>query len=251
MLENMLVTQITPPGTVQVKEGTIYKKINRTDFGLSLCKEGQITYTMHGKKYISNRTNAVLLPQGGTYSLHGDVDGLFPLINFTCENLTLDEIIVFPLQNPQVCMKLCETMSNQFLYKSGYFKIQSTFYELLHEITSENKALPRRLNTITQYIEKNLSNPELSNTVLAKQISISEAYLRDLFLAHYNITPKQYILDLRVRKAKQMLVNTPYTVTAIAKECGFSSLYHFCRIFKKKTGMAPTEYAAKNKLDKI
>lgn len=198
---------------------------------------------------MSTPSTVVLLPKGGTYSLHGDREGLFPLINFDCENLHLDEIVVFPLQNPKTCLKLCDTMTNQFLYKSGYYKIQSTFYELLHEIIEEQKPLPNRLTKVTSYIEENLSDPLLSNTVLAKQINISESYLRDLFLAHYNITPKQYILNLRLSKAKKMLVNTPYTVTAISAECGFSSVYYFCRIFKNRFGMSPTEYGFKKRLD--
>ncbi len=42
-----------------------------------------------------------------------------------------------------------------------------------------------------------------------------------------------------------------YTVTAIAQECGFSSVYHFCRCFKQSTGKTPTQYALENKIYQI
>ncbi len=48
-----------------------------------------------------------------------------------------------------------------------------------------------------------------------------------------------------------MLVDTPFTVAAVAEECGFSSLYNFCRTFKNKTGMAPREYANINRIYQI
>ena len=75
--------------------------------------------------------------------------------------------------------------------------------------------------------------------------------MRKLFLSYYHITPKQYVLDIRIRKAKQLLCDTPFSVTAIAEECGFSSVYHFCRVFKEKTGFTPTEYANLNKIYQI
>lgn len=86
----------------------------------------------------------------------------------------------------------------------------------------------------------------LSNTALAKTLGISEVYFRKLFFKRYNISPKQYILDFRIQKAKQMLVETPYTVLSISESCGFSTPNHFCRTFKQHTGLTPTQYALQN-----
>ena len=71
---------------------------NRQSYGLSLCISGQITYTMNGENYISDQNKAVLLPKGGTYSLHGDKEGFFPVVNFKCENFNCDEIVVVSLE---------------------------------------------------------------------------------------------------------------------------------------------------------
>lgn len=224
---------------------------NRHSYGLSLCISGQITYTMNGKKYISNQSNAVILPQGGSYTLFGDKEGLFPVINFKCENLNCDEIIVFPLENPQACIQSFKVLTNLFLHNESSLKIYSAFYELLSKVFPANSPKNTPLDSVIQYIEENIQNPELSNTELASQIGISEVYLRKLFLAHYNITPRQHILDIRIRKAKQLLCDTPLTVATIAEKCGFSSVYHFCRMFKQRTGLTPTQYAANNKVYKI
>ncbi|MFQ9800805.1 MAG: helix-turn-helix domain-containing protein [Clostridia bacterium] len=53
------------------------------------------------------------------------------------------------------------------------------------------------------------------------------------------------------KRAKSLLTNGTHTITSISEECGFSSLYHFCRVFKDKTGMTPTEYAKAGKIFQI
>lgn len=249
--DKIIITDIATPGIVHSEKGRCMEMEKRLYYGLSLCLGGQITYTMNGKKYVSNQDSAVLLPQGGTYSLYGDKEGLFPLINFRCENYACDEIGVFALENPQACIKDFETIRNLMLYGGSRLKIYSVFYELLSKVFSLSASMHTPMHSAIQYIEKNISDPNLSNEEIAKKMGISEVYLRKLFATHQKTTPKQYILDMRIRKAKQLLVDTPFTITAIAEECGFSSLYHFCRVFKLRTGTTPSEYAAKNRIYKI
>lgn len=221
---------------------------NRATYGLSLCVGGQLTYTMRGKTYVSHPGNAVLLPQGGTYSIFGDKEGLFPLINFKCEQFPCDTIALLPLENPQRCIKLFETLKSLFLHEENHLNIYSTFYELLSNVSYTNPKKHNPLESVVQYIEENLTDPELSNDALAQKMGISEVYLRKLFVSHYTVTPRQYVLDVRIRHAKQLLCDTSYTVSTIAEKSGFSSVYHFCRTFKQRTGQTPTQYASANRV---
>jgi AraC-like DNA-binding protein len=250
-LDNIVITDIEIPIVVHSKKGRKFQMTNRQSYGLSLCISGQITYTMNGENYISDQSNAVLLPQGGTYSLFGDAEGLFPVINFKCKNFNCNKIMAFKLENPQAFLKSFEALKNLFLDDKNHLKIYSVFYDLLSKIYYENSQKHTLLDSAIQFIAENTQNPTLSNTCIAKQIGISEVYLRKLFLSYYHITPKQYVLDIRIRKAKQLLCDTPFRVTAIAEECGFSSVYHFCRVFKEKTGFTPTEYANLNRIYQI
>ncbi len=75
--------------------------------------------------------------------------------------------------------------------------------------------------------------------------------MRKLFLKQYKLTPKQYILQMRIQKAKQLLEESPFTVAAISEKCGFSNPYHFSRAFKQRTGLTPTQYAAQNRFYEI
>ena len=251
ILDNPIVKAIEFPVMVHSEKGRKYKMENRPTYGLSLCISGQITYTMDGKTYISEPGNAILLPKGGNYSLLGDKEGLFPVINFEAENLNCTKITILPLENPQACIQDFETLKNLYLHGRNMLKMYSVFYELLDKVASANSSKHRTLHAATAIIETNIKNHGLSNAALAEQLGISEVYLRKLFATHYNISPKQYILELRISKAKQLLVDTPFSITAIAEECGFSSLYHFCRVFKQRTGQTPTQYAACNRIYKI
>ena len=224
---------------------------NRQYFGLSLCLSGQITYTMNGKRFISDPDHAILLPQGGAYCLVGDREGQFPVINFSCNALDCKEITVLPIGDPQSCLQRFQILQQLFLRNESQLKIYSTFYELLDLLISPNEKNSDRLALAVKYIEDHIQDPALSNAELAKHLGISEGYFRKQFQVRYCVTPKQYILDARIRKAKQLLIDTPFTVAAIAEECGFSSVYHFCRAFKQRTGKTPTQYAEENKTYQI
>ena len=102
-----------------------------------------------------------------------------------------------------------------------------------------------------KYIENNYKDYTLSNQTLADVCNISEVYLRKLFIKHLNTTPKQYICDIRLSKAKQLLSEGILKTNAICEQCGFSSLSNFSRFFKEKTGLTPTEYLKENMHYKI
>ncbi|MBR2633955.1 MAG: helix-turn-helix transcriptional regulator [Clostridia bacterium] len=248
-LENPItVTDIRPPILVRSQKGRIFTMTRRQSFGISLCISGQITYRMNGSRYVSTPDCAVLLPQGGSYTLHDDENGLFPVINFLCEKPICSEILVLPLENPQGCLQDFKKLQNLFLFGEHRLQIFSVFYGMLQKIFPDNSPKNSRLLPVLQCIEANLSSPSLSNTTLSEKAGISEVYLRRIFREEYGTTPKQYILGIRIQKAKQMLSNTGLSVTAVSEACGFSSLFHFSRAFKEKTGLTPTEYLKENQL---
>ena len=247
----LALTGVRQPRVVYSQKGRTFKVESRQYFGIVFCMSGQITYTANGKTYISNQGNAIFLPQGSSYSLVGDSEGQFPVINFLGKGLDCKEITILPLEDPQAHLQRFKTLQKLFLRNESQMKIYSTFYDLLDQLASSNEQNADRLTFAMKYIEEHIQDPNLSNVELAKHLGISEVYLRKQFQAHYHVTPKQYILDIRIRKAKQMIVDMPFTIAAIAEECGFSNPYHFCRTFKCRTGQTPTQYAKANRIFNI
>lgn len=248
---DLTVTEVEEPATVHFLKGKTVQMKNRRCYGLSFCSSGQLTYTQNGKQFLSDPDHAVLLPLNGTYSIFGDREGYFPVLNFSCEGLNCPEILSIPLSNPQSCLRDCETLRTLFLFGGSRAKAFSVFYGLLDKLFDAARPGTDPLVPAIRYIEANLHDPTLSNTQLAAEAGISEVYLRKLFARHYHTSPKQYILELRLQKARQLLTQSPATVTETAEQCGFSSPYHFCRIFKEKTGLTPTQYAKRNNLSGI
>ncbi len=247
----MIVTEINPPVIVHSEKGRRFEMKERETFGLSLCINGRISYKMSGKEFVSTENTAVILPQGATYTLLNEKDGFFPLINFKCMGFVCDEIVVIPLKNPQVCLKCFEAIKKQYHNEENFFQTFSLFYKLLDEISVKNTPTLNLISHAIKYIEQNLSHEALTNVSVAKHLGISEVYLRKLFAHHLNTTPKQYILELRIQEAKRLLTDSVFAISVISEKCGFSSVYHFSREFKKRTGMTPSLYAKKNKIFKI
>lgn len=94
---------------------------------------------------------------------------------------------------------------------------------------------------ILELIHKNLSG-DLSPKNLAKQVHISQSYLHRIFKAHMKCTITNYINEVRVEKAKQLLVHTEYPTIEIGMEVGFNTRQHYRQVFVENTGVSPREY---------
>ena len=244
------VTDIKGLFTVSSPRGRKEEIRNRNNYGLSFCAEGRITYEMNGKQAVSDENHAVILPKGQSYSLYGNKSGIFPVINFDCKEFLCDEVISLPIQKSDTYVKDFEKMKALSLFEENRAKMMSVFYNMLHRLSTESSVQNVILPAI-RYIESNYQNPKLSNAELAEKCNISEVYFRKIFTETYKTTPKQFIVDIRINKAKQLLSDGFLNIGAVAEECGFSNQYHFCRLFKEKTGFTPTEYTKRNRIYKI
>ena len=243
---DMTVLRVESAFTVPSERGRFLEMCRRPNYGLSFCADGgEIVYRMNGKEFISVRSSAVLLPMDGCYTLRGTRTGEFPLINFECDLPPLArDIVVCPLRNPESYLKRYEQIRTIMMTSRDRAKIMSVFYDILSDLAHEEEGSEDgTLAPATEYLASHLGDAELSVATLARTVNLSEAYFRKLFKRTYGISPKQYLLELRTRQAKQLLSEKSLTVTAIADACGFASVYHFCRSFKSMTGQTPTEYA--------
>ncbi len=249
-LKNIVVTEITDAITVYSPKGRFEKMTNRKCYGMSFCSEGQITYTHNDKKIISDNKHIIILPEGQSYTIKGDKTGIFPVINFTCTEPLCDTFLLFPIDNVDIFMNDFNTIKRLILFPETRTKVISIFYNMIHNIVSTDCCCKTIIPAV-QYIRKNYKELKLTNETLAKECNISEIYLRKLFKKHLKTTPKQYISEIRLQQAKQLLLEGTFKINSISEECGFQSSYNFCRFFKEKTGLTPTEYMKQNIINKI
>ncbi|GKX28807.1 hypothetical protein SH1V18_12870 [Vallitalea longa] len=94
---------------------------------------------------------------------------------------------------------------------------------------------------VQKYILENLDN-DLSLIVLAELVNLNPSYLSRLFKSHTKINLYDYILDMRMLKAKDMLLKSGEKIQDIAIAVGYESAPSFTRAFRKYTGKTPTDY---------
>ena len=100
---------------------------------------------------------------------------------------------------------------------------------------------PSQFRRVLSMISERLSST-LTLAELAREAGLSAAYFSQRFKSATGTSPHQYLLRLRVCKAKTLLDESEAPVIDIAAECGFQTQQHFARIFGRLTTKTPTEY---------
>ncbi|MDD6484286.1 MAG: response regulator [Clostridiales bacterium] len=110
----------------------------------------------------------------------------------------------------------------------------------------KNKSASGVIGEITDYINKNYANAELSMQLIAKIYYLTPSYLGKVFKEKMGESFKDYVLRVRMEKAKEMLINTSYKVHHIANLVGYTDVNYFYTKFQKYEGISPTQYREKN-----
>lgn len=92
------------------------------------------------------------------------------------------------------------------------------------------------------YIAGHFSEPGLSLTRLCRALSISKSYFSPMFKAHTGMTFVEYLTNIRMERARELLSSTGLKSYEIAEQVGFTDPHYFSLTFRKQTGVSPTEY---------
>jgi signal transduction histidine kinase/ligand-binding sensor domain-containing protein/DNA-binding response OmpR family regulator len=104
----------------------------------------------------------------------------------------------------------------------------------------------RFLRKAIEVIEKNISNADLDIEHFAAEVGVSRMQLYRKFNALTNMTVKEFIRSIRLKRASQLLMEKKLTITEIAYHVGFKDLSHFRKTFHREYGMSASEFIKKN-----
>lgn len=144
----------------------------------------------------------------------------------------------------QTLLEQRKKLQAYYLSKAGLF--EETQLELPGQ--EEAKLENAFLTSVNQIIEAHLNDEHFTVEQLCRELFIDPSNLYRKLKALTGINPNQYIRTFRLAKAKTLLVTTNLSIALIAAECGFAYQNYFSRIFKKETGLTPTEYRAERSL---
>jgi transcriptional regulator GlxA family with amidase domain len=95
-----------------------------------------------------------------------------------------------------------------------------------------------KLSTVIQMMERNIEEP-ISPSLLARDVDLSTRQLERLFRRYLNRSPKRYYMELRLQKARNLLMQTDMSVINVALACGFTSPSHFSKCYRVQYGTTP------------
>jgi two-component system, response regulator YesN len=98
------------------------------------------------------------------------------------------------------------------------------------------------ISMVLSYLEANYHKPELSTEMLSDIVNLTPGYFGKMFNEYMNKSVNEYIIELRMKKAKELLESNSDSVTDIALNLGFSNQSYFISIFKKYYGSTPNQY---------
>ncbi len=148
--------------------------------------------------------------------------------------------------------QLCLSSKQQTLYNElpFYTSEQVQCLKLLVEdILFENAItvdFDPLIDSVAEYIKNNLaSNHSISQ--LCSRFCISKNYLYNGFARYLGVTVNDYIINLRIEKAKQLLNQSDLKVYQVCEQVGIDNYTYFCKMFKKRTGYTPKQFKDKQK----
>lgn len=95
-----------------------------------------------------------------------------------------------------------------------------------------------KLSSVIQMMETNIEEPK-SPSILAKEVGMSTRQLERLFRRYLNRSPKRYYMELRLQKARNLLMQTDMSVINVALACGFASPSHFSKCYRAQYNTTP------------
>ena len=138
--------------------------------------------------------------------------------------------------------------------KEGYyFESVSLLYRIFAEMQKDTSIPNRHKSKIApamEMIHNEFLTRDFSLNELAAMCGMGESYFQKLFKEIHGISPKKYIIQLKINHACDLLRLERYIVTQIAELCNFSDVYFFSRQFKEYMGITPTQFINKYKSSK-
>ncbi|ACL74513.1 AraC family transcriptional regulator [Ruminiclostridium cellulolyticum] len=116
-----------------------------------------------------------------------------------------------------------------------------------NSIKNKSPKIKELMQSAIQFVHNNFER-EISITDIAKYVFLSSSYFTRAFKENTGLSPMQYLLNIRIKRACELLRETDQKVGEIALSVGFSNQQRFNDIFKKQTNMTPMQYrnSAKN-----
>lgn len=121
--------------------------------------------------------------------------------------------------------------------------IMTKYYDLLTSISQQKNSHTDAIAAYAiNYIREHYEDTEFNLSALSYLMNVSLSYLSTVFKQATGNNLSTYVAELRLEKAKQLLLDMQYPISEVSSMCGYSDAKYFAKLFKKKMGSTPSEY---------
>ncbi|WP_270345466.1 AraC family transcriptional regulator [Enterococcus thailandicus] len=240
---------------------------------ISIVLEGQANYTIEEQEFQLN-AGQIMLFNPGTHHGEEQRTGTYShQLHIGLTNISLDGLKRNHLPTKKAILNLGEYQW-EFLDKAWrlvkeYSEEQPEFQLMVKALIIEMLVLILRSlekvqdNTVTLALSKNAKRKqylvnhaiyylenhhtqEITLEQLADTLYVSPTYLSKVFKESTGMSPINYLIQVRLKHAKELLSNEQLTIREISQAVGYQDAYHFSKLFKKYYGVSPSQLAKKS-----
>lgn len=133
-------------------------------------------------------------------------------------------------------------------------EIKQEFYGLFDRVTekissSRNHKAVQIIQRATEHIQQNYLTANISANTIATLLGLTPEYLNKIFRESESVSVSEYITRLKIDKACQLLTELQMSVDEVIRKIGWENKNYFYTVFKKTTGVTPSEYRSKTRKD--
>lgn len=241
------------------KPGYNFKGEKNPCFELTYVDKGKLNMKVNNKCFEINKNELLISAPGQFHSqfVNNNQSCSYLSIIFGCDLCNYGQLLnrVFKV-NSEILKLLNKFVNNTYLklpYKNDLiindlktiiiFLLQYNSNKTKQSLSPiQQKYETSLINKIINYIELKIDEP-ISLFDLCDEFSISRSGIQKLFKNNLNKAPKQYINEVKLKRACILITEGKYTISQIALMLGFNSIHYFSRKFHKHFDITPSEYA--------
>lgn len=245
------------------------KKHKHNYYQIIFCIDGKGIFYLNEIEYSMISGSVFLLHPNSTHGLIVTSKNTLKTldIKFYVNSIKLEQILKGQCKNvslniPQVGAMI-EKIRNEGINKNPFYKEFSTTY-LMHIILTiireqENKAhapqyeiSPSQNNEcevcqkFSSFIQKHFAD-SINLDIISNSIGYNKSYICRCVKKNFFCSPMQYLYHLRIKKSKELILYSDYSLKEIANMVGFKNVHHFSRLFKQFEGITPGSWRNKEK----
>ena len=230
------------------KDGYPMNNRGRSHHGLLFPIEGAEKYYFSSGNINAAQNTVLFIPKGEKYRIELEDEESIVI----CIDLELaDEAELHPMH---FAAESIGALRSLFYEADSVWKkntpwrdssVKALVYQIISALISSqlsHSQNEKKLALAISYLHSHYTDADFSVEMLAKKAGVSRRYFEKLFFAEKGPTPRDYVIELKMSLARELLLHEKLSVSDVACELGYADVYHFSKIFKQRVGKTPGEY---------